>query len=123
MGRKKSISRDLAVEVFKRLMEAIDDPSLTDLADLPDSMLDVDEELGLGEVEEYLDLMPSRAAPAGTPTKKLSSCEIVSGTKPISIRIHRRVINAFKAEAIDKGTNYQTLMHRALADAAKEFAL
>lgn len=123
MGRKKSISRDLAVEVFKRLMEAIDDPSLTDLADLPDSMLDVDDELGLGEVEEYLDLMPSRAAPAGTPTKKLSSCEIVSGAKPISIRIHRRVINAFKAEAIDKGTNYQTLMHRALADAAKEFAL
>ena len=119
MGRKKSISRDLAVEVFRRLMDAIDDPSLTDLSDLPDSILDVE----LGEVEEYLDLVPSRAAPAGTPTKKPSSCEIVSGTKPISIRIHRRVINAFKAEAIDKGTNYQTLMHRALADAAEEFAL
>ena len=44
------------------------------------------------------------------------------GTKPISIRVPRRVIRAFKLQAARTGANYQGLMNRVLNTAANGFA-
>lgn len=118
MGRKKSISRDLVADVFRRLMIAIDDPAS---AMFPGPILDVNAELA--GLDEFLDSLPTTAARVAKPTLTAKPPKPVSGTRPISIRLHLRVINAFKAEAIRTGTSYQTLMHRALADATEEFAL
>ena len=42
----------------------------------------------------------------------------VSGTKPITIRVPNRVLQAYHRKAEKTGTAYQTLMNRALKEAA-----
>lgn len=55
------------------------------------------------------------AEPAGVSTAASRPC----GTRRISIRVHERVLFAFKAQAEKTGTPYQTLMKRALDEAAE----
>lgn len=43
----------------------------------------------------------------------------VSGTKPITIRVPTRVLQAFRREADRTGVPYQTLINRALAEMAE----
>lgn len=65
------------------------------------------------------DLMTRRSASAvavaGTSPPHSPAC----GTRRTCIRIHERVLLAFKAEAAKTGTPYQTLMKRVLNEAAE----
>jgi uncharacterized protein (DUF4415 family) len=114
MSRKSSVSREVLVDVLKRLMAEIDDPS-------PLVAPEVDD--GLDDVDGLLDGLLTSATTTCAPTPATAAPEPVSGTKPISIRLPKRIINVFKAEAIKTGTGYQILMRRALADAAEKVAL
>lgn len=118
MAHRKYVSHEAVADVIKRLMLAITDPTF---AAIPGPVMDVEAELA--DVDDFLDRLTTSTLPVSTPTAKATFCEPVSGTKPVSIRIRKRVINSFKAEAARTGASYQTLMHRALADAAEEFAL
>lgn len=114
MSRKISASRALVVDVFKRFMAEIDNPT---------PLVIPDEDLALDDLDGLFTLFMGEPAPATERAPTAVTPEPVCGTKPISIRLHNRVINAFKAEATKTGTSYQRLMHRALADAAEEFVL
>ena len=119
MARKTSVSRAVVIDVFRRLMAAIEDPAPLDLTGLSDG-IDCD----IPDVDVLIDSlgpMPVLADESTPTTGKVP--EYVTGTKHVSIRIPNRVVNAFKAEAIKAGKNYQTLMNRVLADAAEKFAL
>lgn len=118
MARRKYVSHEAVADVIKRLMFAMTDPNF---AAMSGPVMDVEAELA--DVDDFLGLLTTSSPPVCKPTAKVMPCEPVSGTKPVTIRVHKRVIDAFKAEAINKGTNYQTLMHRALAAAAEDFAL
>lgn len=119
MGRRTSVSRAVVLDVFKRLMAAMENPAPLDLTGLSDGI-----ECDIPDVDVLIDSlgpMPALAdesIPATGPVP-----EYVTDTKHVSIRIPNRVVNAFKAEAIKAGKNYQTLMNRVLADAAGKFAL
>lgn len=80
-------------------------------------------EAELADVDDFLDVLTTPSLPVSALAATVAASEPVSGTKPITILLHNRVINAFKDEASRTGANYQTLMHRALADATEEFAL
>lgn len=114
MSRKSSVSREVLVDVLKRLMAEIDDPT-------PLVVPEVDG--GLDDADCLLDALLASATPTIAPTPATAAPEPVSGTKPVTIRLHNRVVEAFKAAAAKTGTSYPTLMHRALAEAAEEFAL
>jgi len=114
MSRKSSVSREVLVDVLKRLMAEIEDPTPLVIPEVDD---------GLDDVGCLLDGLLTSATPTSEPTPARAAPEPVSGTKSITIRIHNRVVNAFKAKAAEMGTSYQTLMHRTLADAAEAFAL
>lgn len=119
MGRKTSISREVVIDVFKRLMAAVEDPASLDMTGLCDG---VDSELP--DVDVLLDGLLSMPELEDDPSPATGAVpEYVAGTKHVSIRIPNRVVNAFKAEAIKAGKNYQTLMNRVLADATEKFAL
>lgn len=118
MGRKRYVSHEAVSDVIKRLMLAMADPAF---AAMPGPVMDVEAELA--EVDDFLDLLTPPSLPVSALAATVAASEPVSGTKPITIRLHNRVINAFKDEASRTGANYQTLMHRALADASEEFAL
>lgn len=119
MTRKRSISRALLADVIKRLMANMEDPAFDALVG---SVHGAEHELD--DIDALLERLASEkttpeAGTHGAAAPTLPAC----GTKPVSIRIHNRVINAFKAEAARTGTPYQTLMHRSLADAADELAV
>lgn len=119
MGRKTSISREVVIDVFKRLMAAVEDPASLDMTGLCDV---VDSELP--DVDVLLDGLLSMPELEDEPSPTTVAVpEYVTGTKHLSIRIPNRVVNAFKAEAIKAGTKYQRLMNRVLADAAEKFAV
>lgn len=77
----------------------------------------------VGDVDELVNSLLSSALSFPGVKGAAAPVETFSGTKPISIRLHTRVINAFKVEAIKTGTPYQTLMHQALAEAAEKIAV
>jgi len=115
MARKNSVSRELVADLMKRLMAEIENP-------LPlDSLPDVDRDLS--DIDAFVNSLMTDAVPECKAATPMPHTETVSGTKAVSLRIHYRVINAFKAESIKTGTSYQTLMNRALADATESFAL
>ena len=108
------MSRAVFIDVLKRLMVEIDDPTPLVIPEAAD---------GLDDVGDLLEGLLSLSRPPTDPGLPVAVPESVSGTKPITIRLHKRVINAFKAEAARAGIRYQTLMHRTLADAADGFAV
>lgn len=119
MGRKTSVSRAVVIDVFRRLMAAMENPAPLDLSGLSDGV-----DCDIPDVDLLIDSlgpMPVLEVESIPTTGKVP--EYVMGTKHVSIRIPNRVVNAFKAEATKSGKNYQTLMNRILADAAEKFAL
>ena len=105
--------REVVVDVIKRLIAEIDNPTPLVYPDTSDR---------LDDVGFLLEGLLTSAAPIIEPTPAAAAPEPVSGTKPVTIRIPNRVINVFKAEAKKTGRGYQTLMRRSLADAAEKFA-
>lgn len=114
MSRKSAVSPELVIDVFKRLMMEIDNPTPLVIPEGDD---------GLEDLDGFTKLLMTASAPITKSSSAVAASEPVSGTKPITIRLQNRVVNAFKARAAESGASYQTLMHRALADAAEEFAL
>lgn len=115
MARKNSVSRELVADLMKRLVAEIENPSPLDC--LPD----VDRDFS--DIDAFVNGLMTAAVPECKVSPATPHTEAVSGTKAVSLRIPFRVINAFKAQSIKTGTNYQTLMNRALAEAAENFAL
>lgn len=115
MARKKLMSRELVADVVKRLMAEMQNPS--PLASVPD----VDRELR--DIDAFVNRLMTTAVPDSKTSSATPHVEVVSGTKAVSLRIPCRVINAFKYQSMETGTNYQTLMNRALAEAAESFAI
>lgn len=118
MARKKSMNRELVAEVFKRLLAEIERPALPVS---PGSLPGV--EADLKGIDSFINRLMTEVEPAGEGKSAGSTVVYAVGTKPVSLRIPNRVINAFRAESIKTGTSYQTLMIRALSDAAEGFAL
>ncbi len=114
MRRKLPVSHEVVIDVLKRLLAEIDDPTPLVIPDL---------EGGLEDLDGYFKLLMTDPAAIVKSLTGKKAPEPVSGTQPITIRLHKRVINAFKAESARTGTSYQTLMHRTLAAAADGFAL
>jgi predicted DNA binding CopG/RHH family protein len=118
MGVSKSIKREVVEDVIRRLLIEMSNPdSKIDIEPLDDFHLELND---IAELEKECRSMHTTTAKSTTTVAKP---EPVCGTKSITIRIHNRVIRAFKAQAAATGTPYQTLMHRALSEAANGFAL
>lgn len=115
MTRLRKINPELMADVVKRLISSMA---------TPDGLI-VDE-YGceeVGDVDELVNSLLSSALSFPRAREASGPVETFSGTKPVSIRLHTRVVNAFKAQALKTGTPYQTLMHQALADAADKLAV
>jgi len=118
MASKKTVSRALVAEMMKRIMVEIENPALAkSLGALPDV------EAARRDIDDFVDGLMTAASPASKTRPVAPPPACTPGTKGVSLRIPNRVINAFRAESIKTGTSYQTLMIRALADAAEEVAL
>lgn len=117
MASKKSIDRALVADVIKRLMIEIEKPAL---ATVPGSH---DVEAHLRSIDAFVDSLMTKASPSTETKPSAPPVEYASGTKSVLLRIPNRVINAFRAASAGTGTGYQTLMIRALADAAEGTAL
>jgi uncharacterized protein (DUF4415 family) len=97
------------ISQYERIMAA---------ADLPLLEMEFDD----AELNADLDDLP--LLPAVAPVKSVDATGTTSpltGTHPISIRLPVQVIAAFKAQANKTGGNYQTMMNRALREAASGF--
>lgn len=113
--RKKKDDMAAALALLQTLMKRaglteeafLSEPELLDLSfEVPE--LDIDDAL----FSTMPDWKPPTASKAPLP---------VSGKRPISIRIDGRVLLAFREQAEKTGTPYQTLINRALQDAADTF--
>ncbi len=105
MAHKKKLS----AETFNTVM----DYALL-FADLP--LLDLDTDPDDPRFAAYY-RHPSLASILATVAVPEASSLPSSGTHPICIRVPVRTIRAFKAQAVKKGCNYQTLMIRVLCSA------
>lgn len=118
MARKRSMDRDLVAEVFKRVMLEIERPTpVSALDELPDA------DVELTRIDGFIERLLREAELSSASRPTALPVGLAAGTKPVSLRIPNSVINAFRAEAIKTGVSYQTLMIRALSDAAEGFAL
>lgn len=115
MVRKDSVSRELVADVMRRLMAEMEKPS--PLESLPD--VDCD----MSDIDALVDRLLTAALPECKTPSLAPKVDAGSGSKAVSLRIPYRVIHAFKSQSIKTGANYQTLMNRALAEAAENFAL
>lgn len=118
MAKKDTVSRELVAEVMKRILFQIETPIYEES---PIPLPEVDTELK--DIDAFINRLMIAASPASVPGYVAPLAESACGTRPVSLRIPNRVINAFRAESMKTGTSYQTLMIRALADATEEFAL
>ncbi|MDZ4104383.1 MAG: hypothetical protein U1E12_22195 [Hydrogenophaga sp.] len=104
--------------MMKRILVEIERPTH---AESLGAMPDVDAELS--KIDAFVNRLMTAASPIDGPSSFTPPPEYTTGRRPVSLRIPNRVINAFRAESLETGTSYQTLMIRALADAADDFAL
>lgn len=113
MSFRKSTREELAKRVLDALLTRLDDPVSLATPEVMLEPMEIDEDWSLSEMvsTEEFDKSPS---PASAERPKVAVC----GTKPITIRVHNRVLRAFRDQAEKTGTAYQTLMNRALANAA-----
>ncbi len=118
MARMKSIDRALVADVIKRLMIEIEKPTLLTS---PGSLPDVEAEIR--SIETFINRLMTTATPSSEAKAAAPPVGYTSGTKAVQLRIPNRVVNAFRAASFKAGTGYQTLMIRALADAAEDLAL
>jgi hypothetical protein len=109
MPRKKEISADDLLAV----MGVIFDVAELDLPDLPFDFDDPDIDLSA--------FPPPLSSVLGKKPASDAKMLPVSGSHSICIRVPARVIRAYKLRALATGSNYQTLMNRAMAAAAKDF--
>jgi predicted DNA binding CopG/RHH family protein len=122
MGVSKSIKREVVEDVIRRLLIEMSNPdSKIDIEPLDDFHLELND---IAELDVQIEKeCRSTHTTTAKSTTTVAKPEPVCGTKSITIRIHNRVLRAFKAQAAATGTPYQTLMHRALSEAADGFAL
>lgn len=112
MARKRKFTKE-EIKAVKDLM-----PRILAAADAPFPEIDFD----IDEFNVDLDqLFPADYLSAPRPVTAAVPLPPVSGTRPVFIRVPERVIRAFKIEAQSKGVGYQTLMSRALLQAAEHF--
>jgi hypothetical protein len=107
MPRKKELSADDFLAIMKRVMEAPEMPIPEYLFDL--DIMDIDVSAFPPPLSSVLGKKPF------SPDTMLP----VSGSRSICIRVPARVIRSYKLQAAATGRCYQTLMNRALAEAAK----
>lgn len=117
MASRKSIDRALISEVIKRLMIEIEEPTLS----VTSGSHDVEAEIR--SIDAFVDRLLTKATTISETKPAASAAGYTSGSKAVQLRIPHRVINAFRAASLDKGVGYQTLMVRALIDAAEGCAL
>jgi hypothetical protein len=109
MPHTKTMSEVEYVSIMARALAAADEPLL---------------ELEFDESEFVIDWdapPPVRVAPPVKTGGTGASSLPLSGTHPISIRVPVKILRAFKAQAEKTGVCYQTIMHRALREAAAGF--
>lgn len=112
MSRKEIVNAAAALLVERLLGMAVNDTELR---------VDVDSEgLRLTEADLHVPIVMPEARPMDTHSGK-DPVRVVCGTTPITIRIPNRVLQAFRAQSEKTGTKYQTLINRALSDAADTF--
>lgn len=78
-------------------------------------------ELNLETPEFDIDELLAETKFTPNPPKASKALPPVSGKQSITIRIDRRVLLTFREQAEKTGTPYQTLINRALQDAADTF--
>lgn len=106
--RKKKLSTEEFNWIIEQAMVAAEQPML----EMPFTAA----EMGL-ELEDMPEPSP---APVGGAASS-APLPPLPGTRPILIRVPQRVIRSFKIEAERTGGSYQTLMNRALRQAAERF--
>lgn len=115
MGRKVTITKEELDAFWARALAA---------ADMPTAELHLDDYIvdDLEEIDFSIDFPPLPPLPVVDKSATPDTTSMpLTGTRPISIRVPARVIQSFKSRAADTGTNYQTLMNRALVAAADGF--
>lgn len=117
MASKKSIDRALVANLIKRLAIEIEKPTL---AAVPGSH---DVEAEIRSIDAFVDRLMTMATTSSKTKHASPPAEYTSGSKAVQLRIPQWVINAFRAASLDKGVGYQTLMIRALTEAADGGAL
>ncbi|GAB3189923.1 BrnA antitoxin family protein [Hydrogenophaga aquatica] len=104
-------------ELARRLMEVLlsrmDAPVSLTVPDVKLEPMEIDEDWSLLK-ETHPEVFEDKLDPATI--KRLKAT--VSGTTPTTIRVHNRVLRAFRQQADETGVPYQTLMNRVLAEAA-----
>ena len=115
MGREAKLTNEELEAFCAQILAAADMP----MAELH---LDCDIVDDTEEIDFNVDFPPLPPLPLvdNSATPDTTSMPL-TGTRPISIRVPARVIQSFKSRAADTGTNYQTLMNRALVAAADGF--
>jgi predicted DNA binding CopG/RHH family protein len=114
MSTISSKTRDvLAKRLMDELLARLDDPKRLVVPDVALESVAIDDDWSL-LTELYPESDKSATKPASTGRLKST----VSGTKPITIRIPKRVLHEFHRQADKTGVPYQTLMNRVLAEAA-----
>ena len=117
MTRASKKSRD---ELAKRLMDV-----LIARLDAPVSLVVPEETLESFEFNEdwtlFRELQPELFEGKPDPASIERLKATVSGTKHVTIRIPNRVLQVFRQQADKKAVPYQTLMNRALSEAADAF--
>lgn len=112
MAHKKKLSEEELASVMESAMAAADMPVLE--MEFDDAELSID-----------WDALPPMTAPASAKAAGAAGAAVstfpLSGTRPVCIRIPARVIRAFKTQAEKTGGCYQTIMNRALREAAAGF--
>lgn len=109
----ESAREELTKCVLEMLLARLDAPVSLPMPKVALEPMGIDDDWSLFE-----GLIPEEVDKATSPADVGGSKTPVSGTKPITIRVHNRVLRAFRDQAEKTGTAYQTLMNRALANAA-----
>ncbi len=111
------VTRKTRDELAKRLLEVLlarlDAPVSLGVTEPELEPLVIEEDWSLFK-ETHPDVFEAKPDPATI--KRLKAT--FSGTKPITIRVPVRVLQAYRHKAEEKGVPYQKLMNRVLAEAA-----
>lgn len=115
MSRRK-YREGVAKLLVERLLARLDTPSPMSVTVDPSDLVITDEECSLFDLMEMdARRIESKGGRDACPTP------VLCGSKPITIRVPNRVLQAFRDQSDKTGTKYQTLMNRALRDAAEAF--
>jgi predicted DNA binding CopG/RHH family protein len=121
MGNKKR-DRGTVLKIVKDLMSAAGITSVESMLKIvPDNdiaMIDLDVDFDL----DFDDLQVTGCEPTSTESPTAGErLAPVSGTRSVAIRVPARVLQAFRVQAAKSCIGYQTLMNRALREAAASY--